>query len=130
MTIQKTILAYLLGSLTIAVGCGEVMKADPTRGLISGAVTYNNKPLPAGTITFISKDGSTATDAPIRGGRYATDRAPVGLNYVVIDNLAVQYGNPAAYVPIPPKYANPEVSGLTAEVKAGESATLDIALKN
>jgi len=117
-------------SLLLSSGCGGTERADEVRATVSGTVTYNGKPLPAGTIVFASAGGNIASTISIgEGGRYSTDRAPIGANLVSIDTSSIQYGNPAKYVPIPEKYADPTASGLTADVKRGDNENVDFALQ-
>src|SRR5690606_13548327 len=53
--------------VSIAVpGCGPDQQGDPNRAVVSGVVTYNGKPLPAGTISFESTDPPMASSALIR----------------------------------------------------------------
>lgn len=125
-------LAFVLisGATVFCLGCGSSKPVDPNRASISGAVTYDGKPLPAGAITFASVDGNLASTISIEaGGRYSTDRAPLGPNQVTIDTASIKYGNPASFVAIPAKYADPTKSGLTVEVKPGVNENVNFDLK-
>jgi len=102
-------------------------------------VTYQGKPLPSGTVNFLGPDNKTDT-APIDNGNYSAGKVPVGTcKITVITNagpgggLAQQPPLPGmpqapAAVAIPPKYKDPEQSGLTLDVKAGRQ-TFDIPLQ-
>jgi len=123
-------LALTSGAIAFCCGCGSGKQADPNRAAISGTVTYDGKPLPAGAVTFASAEGTLASTVSLdENGRYSTDRAPLGPNQVTIDTSFIKYGNPSKFVPIPAKYADPLQSGLTAEVKAGEETTANFDLK-
>ncbi len=119
-----------------AAGCG------PAKAKISGVVKYNGEPLPSGTITFLSDAGNKQVKgADIVDGKYTipdfyagpakvtvTTQKPPGRGGTPPPGVAViepPAGSPAPappgkYVPIPRKYANPENSGLTYDIKAGE----------
>jgi hypothetical protein len=92
-------------------------------------VMYDGKPLPAGSILFASAEGNLASTIAIRDGRYSTDRAPLGPNQVTIDTASIKYGNPAKFVAIPAKYADPTQSGLTVEIKPGANENVNFDLK-
>lgn len=116
--------------ISTILGCGPNQPDDPNRSTISGAVTLNGKPLPAGTITFKAAEGYIATTVSINeGGRYSTTRAPIGANGVSIDTESLRFGYPAGYVPIPAKYADPSTSGFKVDVKAGENENVNFELK-
>ncbi len=116
--------------LASALGCGPSQPQDPTRAVVSGVVTFNGKPLPAGTISFESLDPPKATSASItEGGKYATERVPIGNCQVSINTASIQYGNPAAYVAIPAKYADTATSELSVEIKAGENENVNFDLQ-
>jgi hypothetical protein len=67
--------AISLVSATAAVffgGCGD---RGPERVVVSGAVTYNGKPIPAGDIRFVpvGTSGAPMTGAEIKDGKYTAD---------------------------------------------------------
>jgi hypothetical protein len=111
-------------------GCGSSKQEDPNRASISGTVTYDGKPLPAGSVTFASTEGNLASTVSINeNGRYSTDRAPLGPNQVTIDTASIKYGNPAKFIAIPAKYADPTQSGFTVDVKPGVNENVNFDLK-
>lgn len=119
-------MAALLAGL---IGCGGGQQVDADRATVAGIVTLNGEPLPAGTIMFKLAEGHLGTPTKIReGGRYTTNRAPIGRNLVSIDTESVKFGNPAKHVPIPEEYWDAATSGLTADVTAGENDDVDFAL--
>ena len=119
-------------ALAAASGCG------PSNASVSGTVTFNNQPLPSGTITFSSDVGSKPVKAaPIVDGKYTITDFPTGLAKVSVVTTPPPSGGgapppgvnaipvpsaaaPGKYVPIPQRYSTPDKSGLTYEVKGGE----------
>jgi hypothetical protein len=111
-----------------ALGCTQ-KPIDPNRTTVSGAVTYDGKPLPAGSVSFESSEKGIATSAPIKDGVYSTDRAPTGKIAVGVDTASIKYGDPAKFVPIPAKYADSATSGLSVEIKPGVNENVNFDLK-
>lgn len=109
-------------------GCSQKPVA-PNRTTVSGAITYDGKPLPAGSVSFESTEKGIATSAPIKDGSYSTDRAPTGKVAVGVDTASIQYGNPAKFVPIPAKYADSGTSGLSIEIQPGDNENVNFDLK-
>jgi hypothetical protein len=118
----------LLICLAVFAGCGGGEQVLPDRATISGTVTFDGKPLVAGTIGFEAADGPVATAASISNGAYSTNRAPIGKTLVTVDTYSIQVVDPAAYVPIPERYTNSKTSGLSAEVQPGENRNVDFVL--
>jgi hypothetical protein len=116
--------------LLTCVGCEESSQVIEGRTSVSGTVTFDGKPLPAGMIGFVATDQPASTAVKIRNGVYFTDRAPIGKNTVYFDTSSIQLGNPAKYVPIPAKYNDPATSGLTADIKPGENENVNFALQS
>jgi hypothetical protein len=126
----------------ILLGCGR--RADlPPVAKVSGVVTLDGKPLPRGTIQFVpdaskGAEGPTAVGTIDPQGHYrlktaGTDGAIVGFHRVGVYALQQEPEDETAPPPpplIPPKYFNPETSGLTAEVKAGQDNQLDFPLRS
>jgi len=94
----------LAAAMVSAVGCGG--DAGPTRYDLSGSVTFDGKPIPAGNIIFepdSSKDNSGPQGvAEIRDGKYdtsTTGKAPVGGPHIVrisgFDRFSEDETNPA-----------------------------------
>lgn len=112
------------------VGCGASAPVDKNRTEISGAITFDGTPLKAGTISFESLEKKISTAVSIGSdGRYASNRVPLGQNYVTIETESLQYGSPHLYTKIPSKYADPSKSGLTVDVKEGLNENVNFELK-
>ncbi len=120
-------------ALAAVVGCGDA--SEPPRLAVSGKVTLDGKPLPAGQLTFVPLDGRTASVAEVRDGAFRADGAdgPAAGRYQVAIYAVESTGKtiPSPDVPgativeerdlIPDRYN--VKSELTAEVKPdGENA--------
>jgi hypothetical protein len=131
----RTLLLLVLPLL--AAGCGG------GKGTVNGQVSYQGKPLPLGTISFISDVGRhDVANALIKDGQYTANDVSAGPNKVTVVTIDPdQSGGGAAgetasggkdmpvaagkkhsknYVQIPERYANPEKSGLNLDVHTGE----------
>jgi len=129
----------LLTTTAIASGCGG---SDPREyGSLSGMVTLEGKPAPAGTVvTMINPDNGAATSAQIRDdGTYKFPRAIVGSYNVgfvaqgadaepetdpdrLMEQIASgQYKAPDSSAVIPEKYRSPDSSGQKVTVNKGEN---------
>jgi len=130
---RKLSLGWLLLALPLA-GC-----AGGT-GDITGAVRYKGAPLPSGRVTFVCEGGEKPVlSADIKEGTYAIPQVPGGPVKVSVETFQVKVtavpnmpkdvqppgGGPGApakpgkYVPIPPRYKDPQQSGLTFTVAGG-----------
>jgi hypothetical protein len=128
--------------LLALLGCGGANQLETAP--VSGRVTLDGKPLERGTVTFLPERGRVATgeiqtDGTFTLGTYSErDGAIVGRHrvaVVVVDQAAAEAlaaAAPASDTDIveadaplplatPAHYADPGNSGLTFEVKAGES---------
>jgi hypothetical protein len=154
--------------IPLSMGCGG------GKGKVSGTVTVDGQPLPAGTITFYPSKG-TAVPGNISDGQYSVSGVPSGTAKITVEtasikkqadsmqsstsNMQMSMGQMppgaqmppeakarldeekkraddsvrqakelrAKYRPIPDKYAQPDTSGLTVEVKSGTN-THDVPL--
>jgi hypothetical protein len=76
---------WLLRGLTLclvlaSVGCGS-------KGTVSGKITYNGKPLPSGTVTFVPEKGSVVT-AAIVDGKYTAEKVPTGPAKILVTSVS------------------------------------------
>lgn len=123
-----------------ALGCGDDL---PERYQVSGQVTYKGQPLPKGTITFAPVDGSGSgafgeivegsysltthsTNDGARPGAYrvtitsaetVTPKAAYDTDPNATPEASVAKSQRTAKHHVPTKYASPDTSNLTAEVK-------------
>jgi hypothetical protein len=134
----------LLLSLAM-VGC------ESPRASVSGIVTFKGQPLPSGTVLLHGADGRVEHALITEDGRFTITNAPLGTVRITVQShpavptgLPTRGGKPPAAptelappakekhdnrsVPIPPRYLDPEKSGLTYTVRAG-TQTHDIELK-
>jgi hypothetical protein len=114
----------------LLTGCGGSTQKDESRTQVSGVVTFDGKPLPAGTLTFKSKTSPIAAQVAIRAeGKYSTDRVPLGMNQVSVETESLQTGSPSFYTPIPAKYTEYTTSGFEVEIKPGVNENVNFDLK-
>jgi hypothetical protein len=98
-------------------GCG------PGRGDVSGVVYFKNKALEGGTITFYDQYNGVKSSAIQTDGSYAVTHVATGTaKIVVVTPMPIHMpGMPAVKTTlIPPKYNDPEKSGLTCNVTRGK----------
>ena len=133
-----------------AAGCGAAT------GAVSGKVSYKDKLLKGGNVTFVSLEGKPSASTSIKeDGTYSIPNAPTGKVKICVETeslnpagkiKAPRYspppgaqapagfdtGDPAdmakRFVAIPGRYANPDTTDLAYEVKGG-SAEYNIELK-
>ena len=120
--------ALSLAAAGIGCGSGKVGGAK-----ISGTVKYRGNPLPSGTVTFFDAKKEIVGSATIDNGSYSmADVRPGKVNVSVTTPPAVKANPkhsppkdmpgaaPLPVVPIPAHYGNPEKSGLSYDVNAGQ----------
>jgi hypothetical protein len=128
-----TLFAVLLGS---SFASAEDKKPDPAKAEeVSGKVAYNGKPLPGGTVTFVSKDGKTTiAGALAEDGTYkvALPAGEYGIAITTDSPKKKDDKDPPKKVPvlkIPAKYGDVKTSGLVYKVASGKQS-FDIELTN
>ncbi|MGH7170553.1 MAG: carboxypeptidase-like regulatory domain-containing protein [Gemmataceae bacterium] len=137
-------MALFSTGLLLILGCSG------GKGTVSGKVTYQDKPLPGGFITFIRDAGGSYFAKIDKDGIYRVPNIPSGPTIICVRALEpprhpegmippseiVKRGKDAlkspatsgSYVLIPAKYGDAEKSGLTLDVKGG-SQEYNIPLK-
>jgi hypothetical protein len=113
----------------LCAGCGQKTSSVAS---VHGKVTLDGKPLPSGSIVTLPAAGRGAS-APIQMGEFElstfskNDGAIIGTHKVAVTaNESPQGTGPEAAAGkslVPQRYSNPDTSGLTIEVKAGEVNT-------
>jgi len=133
-------LVFLVAGLALC-GCTSSDKAAS----VSGKVTYNGKPVTSGVVVLIGKGGKMSDLGEVKDdGTYSIAHAPTGTVKVSFDNpppYTTRGGGAAAdeeakeaaaqakkYVATPPKYKDPDQSGLTFELKVGRNDNCDLQL--
>jgi hypothetical protein len=117
--------AALAALLTALPGCGgDRLKTAP----VKGTITYQDKPVPHGTVMFQPENGPAAT-GEIANGRYTLttykpgDGAVLGAHKVTIISLQDQsnrlpeHRNPLPPPVVPLRYSFADKSGLAAKVE-------------
>jgi hypothetical protein len=132
-------LSAALGVLLVTAGCSR------STGTVSGKVTFQGQPLSVGTVTFVPQEGPAQACSIEPDGRYTVRKVPVGPCIISVVAGQPSRGmwnlqekkrvddSPASKPPprgfrIPPRYSDPNQSGLTYVVLAGENS-YDIDLK-
>jgi len=143
-------------SAVVILGCGDTTGL-PKRYPVSGTVTYQGKPVEKGSINFIATaaDGRSAA-GEIQNGEYSLTTAEPGdgaipgkykVTVVAVDidttqlkaiakggqfhhDKAFAKANRTAKKLVPSKYQVPEMSDLTAEVKAQTNSGVNFELKD
>jgi hypothetical protein len=122
----------------VIFGCGEKV------GSVSGKVTFRDKPIPVGTVTFFGQKNRVVFAELEEDGSYIVENIPVGHADITVETPNVQpyipgQGQPApppgvlspAYtrpnIRIPDHYVDRALSGLAHDVQEGPQA-LDIVL--
>ncbi len=98
--------------------------ALPSRGSITGTVTFNGAPVTGGTISFIPTTrgqfpGNGTIDA---SGNYSVPACPVGPVKIIVRTTkpSPEVKGAPAYVEIPPLYSDPTTTTLEYTVKSGQ----------
>jgi hypothetical protein len=73
----------LVAAATVAISANSCS----SRAKVSGSVTFQNKPLPAGRVTFIGANGKSSDPVSIESGQYEVSNAPVGECKIKVETL-------------------------------------------
>ena len=113
-----------LGGLMVlvAAGCGPPPPAD-----VTGKVRLGGAPLTGGSVTFVGADGKEAYSMIGPQGDYSVRGVAVGKARIAVVGVPHGAGMPSRGAPpgpppqpAPPRYARPETSGLTVELRSGQ----------
>jgi hypothetical protein len=124
------------------LGCGGGPKLPPM-AKVSGTVTFDGKPLPRGMVEFTPEGSTVSHPLPPAVGAIGSDGrftmytagvagAVVGQHKVSVEAREDVDLNKVSWAPsiIPEKYGNPAESGLSFEVKAGQTNVCDLNLSS
>jgi hypothetical protein len=115
-----------------------------TTGMVSGKVTFQGEPVPAGSVIFVHADGATISGS-IHEGSYSIAKVPTGACTILVVSLPAprsiwnpekkeQMGGEDTSAesrdprPLPSRYNDAKESDLQYEVRTGQQ-TYDIDLK-
>lgn len=124
----------VLSAVVLLAGCAD--EGEQRTGMVSGKVTLDDAPVSAGTLLFMADDGHGDSAELGAGGTYSLQLRPGNYKVSVspppmLDPMAGPEGEggDAEADAIPRKYHDFGTSGLTSEVKEGDS-TFDISLES
>lgn len=120
-----------------AAGCGG-------RGDVNGKVTFNGKPVVAGTVVILASDSLPYTSEIEPDGSFMIEKVPTGLaQFAVVSRGPSQAASlrkgsarrvepvgvtrPANWFPLPDKFADPTRSGIESAIVSGPNS-IDIPL--
>jgi hypothetical protein len=117
---------------TLCSGCGQ----KSSLGRVHGKVTLDGQPVPSGSVVTLPPAGRGAHGI-IKNGEFElgtvgeNDGAVLGIHKAAVNATEPSQGTGPEAVAgkslLPVRYANPETSGLTIEVKAGDNTpTLEL----
>ncbi|MEO2090876.1 MAG: carboxypeptidase-like regulatory domain-containing protein [Gemmataceae bacterium] len=136
---MRTVFLFVLGGLAVSLAsCGQSEARKPTFA-VTGRVLDGSKPLAHATVVFHPLDEADAAPKP-RGktdetGTFrlttydADDGAPVGKYQVTVEQWATVHPEQGPVNRVAAKYANPAVSGFTADVSTGPNEPKVFTLK-
>lgn len=116
----------ILSCLLTVAGCGAT---GSNTGKVRGKVTLDEKPLAFGSVVTLPQSGRGAHGV-ISNGTFElgtagnSDGAVIGVHKVAVIAQEVAAGGPegpAGKLLVPERYTNPETSGLSIEVIAGDN---------
>ena len=108
---MRGVCLVLFAACAVLVSGGPVSAADEELATVGGRVTYQGKPLTDGKITFHLQDDQFV-GGKIKDGRFRVDRVPFGEVKVTIESKTIR---------LPVKFASPETSGLSMEIKKAKN---------
>ena len=132
----------LPGILVICgMGCGQRAYEIPDSGAtLEGSVTYDGKPVPMALIV-VRSETATADARIVEPGKYKVPSVPIGKVKIAVDtdamrgelisrSMAQAYKGPGgqssaeagkklSFIAVPGKFADPDSSGITFEIKKG-----------
>jgi hypothetical protein len=104
-----------VGAALLSTAAG-VLAAEKESGTIEGKITFDGSPVTKGKVSFHPEKGKPVSADLQADGSYSAKGVPVGQMRITVESKET-----------PKKFANPNTSGLTVEVKKGKQV-YDIAL--
>jgi hypothetical protein len=96
-----------LGVLLFVVSAQAGCTSSRARSVVKGKITFSNRPITSGTISFISDDNKHTGAGPIKqDGTYTVNDAPVGNVKIVVTvprQMPMMGGRGGSNMPKPPK---------------------------
>lgn len=132
VALQLSILCLMI---VIMAGCGSSASELATAPVV-GTVTVNGKPLGKGTVVFVPERGRGANGIIRPDGTFILttytegDGAIVGINKVGVSAWQSDNIEGPHKTLIPTRYTMPDSSGLTCEVKAGQTNKVSLNLSD
>jgi hypothetical protein len=108
---MRAVFLVLIAACAVLVNDGVGSAAEEELATVGGKVIYKGKPLTDAVIMFHLKDDQFV-GAKIKDGQFRVDRVPVGAVKVTIESKKIT---------LPARFADPEKSGLSVEVKPGKN---------
>lgn len=133
--VHGSVLALVAATAMLA-GCGRPAHELDTAP-VSGKVTLDGEALPQGIVYVLPSKGRMAKGLIQQDGTFELstydegDGAQVGQHTVIVSALPkdeLTANQKQQRVPVPKKYSQARTSGLTIDVKAGESNTVELTL--
>ena len=117
--------------LILPIACTYEAPQRSDRADLTGKVIYQSTVLQGGSVSVVStQDTSMGASGVINtDGAFTVQNAPLGPVRISVSTGALDKYDPDHFVAIPSKYADPEASGITADIKAGETNTIEIKLE-
>jgi hypothetical protein len=116
MSVQKSLMRVSLAALCLALLALAGCKRE--RATVSGTVTFNKRPLTAGTISFVAAGNLMGTGTIKPDGTYTVNDAPVGEVTVTVSTPPAPVG--AVRTDRPPK----DIKGMPADLIPGGDQAL------
>ncbi len=124
---RQGFLPLLALTVWIVAGCGG------GKSEVTGTVSYRGKPLQSGIVSFFDKEDHIVGTSSIEEGKYTIQQVPPGAVKITVTTVPVfrptadgakpsgdNKAAPVEDIDLPPKYGQPDQSGLTYEVKPGK----------
>lgn len=120
---RVTASAGMLMLILVSWGCGSSdLRNAKDRAFVKGKVTLGKRPLRSGIVIFTDAHGWKEQTRTMPDGSYRMPIVPIGEVKVGVQSITPPANRPrrlSGSVKVPPRYNDPETSGLTFTVTAG-----------